>query len=72
MESLTPGLLGSGTSQKGEETRRTVMGEGEQPLGDQLCATCRKEVQAARMADGTREARNQIAERSLQSLSASN
>ena len=48
------------------------MGEGEQPLGDQLCATCRKEVRAARMADSTREARNQIAERSLQSLSASN
>lgn len=72
MESLTPGLLGSGTSQKGEETRGAVMGEGEQPLGDQLCADCRKEVRAARMADGTREARNQIAERSLQSLSVSN
>ena len=47
------------------------MGGGEQPLGDQLCAACRKEVRAASMAESKREARNQIAERSLLYLNAS-
>ena len=38
-------------------------GGGEQPLGDQLCAACRKEVRAVRMAESKRSQKSDCREK---------